>query len=294
MNIIQQPTLFGEAKRLNFTSLEPNNLTIVSWNVQNPSEQRAEKQFSYLKQCHHDVQIVLLNELKAGKGLEIWKRNLEWEGFSVFVPTMVDMKTTEYLTIAAMRCEPGQCKQLAGFPWLTSKTRIISLEIEAPNFNGLIIGAYFPTHSQFSTASSVAIKQQFHDDFVSNLLKYRLFSARPVIIIGDLNILPENHLPPEPCFSVWDKFLPQLSKMDMVDLYAKLNPSSHDHSWESPTHGKRWRLDHVISDTGLVKKTRTCRLDHEPRLLNLSDHSAIVVSFGDREAPPSERCNPVH
>ncbi|WP_232007358.1 endonuclease/exonuclease/phosphatase family protein [Mycobacterium intermedium] len=65
-----------------------------------------------------------------------------------------------------------------------------------------------------------------------------------------------------------------------IDIWRARHPRTREYSWFSPTKANNgFRLDHAYARPGLNERVVSCEFDHTPRLLNETDHSALIVSI---------------
>jgi exonuclease III len=107
-------------------------------------------------------------------------------------------------------------------------------------------------------------------------------SDRPFMLIGDLNT-GRNDLDIEGRgvpFACADLFLNLQDHAGLIDLWRAVNGEQRDWTWRSRING--FRVDHAFGNATLVDRYPAvrCWLDHEPRLANMTDHSAILVHCG--------------
>jgi resolvase-like protein len=103
----------------------------------------------------------------------------------------------------------------------------------------------------------------------------------PLLIIGDFNT-GRNDLDIEGNgirFDCADLFIDLCDHAGLVDLWRFRHGERREWTWRSAKNG--FRIDHAFGNPAFVNcfpKYR-CEIDHEPRLLGLTDHSAITVDL---------------
>jgi exodeoxyribonuclease-3 len=103
----------------------------------------------------------------------------------------------------------------------------------------------------------------------------------PLLVIGDLNT-GRNDLDIEgngTRFDCADQFLGLSDQAGLIDLWRFREGDRRDWTWRSAKNG--FRIDHAFGNRTLVDRfpAYTCKIDHEPRLTGLTDHSAIIVEL---------------
>lgn len=107
----------------------------------------------------------------------------------------------------------------------------------------------------------------------------------PALVLGDLNIIDPVHdgdlpyvLKEEP-----QAYADHLGTHGLVDLWRANNPDSIEASWVDHS-GVGCRYDHAFATTDAARHVTGCSLDHAPRDLELTDHSALTVRLSPRPA----------
>jgi exonuclease III len=103
----------------------------------------------------------------------------------------------------------------------------------------------------------------------------------PLLVIGDFNT-GRNDLDIEgngARFDCADQFLGLSDQAGLIDLWRSREGDRREWTWRSAKNG--FRIDHAFGNQALVDRfpTYRCEIDHEPRLLGFTDHSAIVVDL---------------
>ena len=132
-----------------------------------------------------------------------------------------------------------------------------------------ILGCYFPQRkakaSFFRRCMEAAIQ----------------LSHLPLLIIGDFNT-GRNDLDIEGTgtrFDCSDQFIGLCEQAGLTDLWRFRHGARREWTWRSAKNG--FRIDHAFGNQAFINRfpTYRCEIDHEPRLLGLTDHSAIVVDL---------------
>jgi exodeoxyribonuclease-3 len=111
-------------------------------------------------------------------------------------------------------------------------------------------------------------------------------AGKPVLLLGDFNILEPGHKPRYPFFAPFEyDFYRSLSDSHgLADAFRHLHPDASEYSWVGRT-GDGYRYDHAFCSQGLRNLITACDYLHEPRTARLSDHSALTMSLA--LAPPA-------
>lgn len=64
-----------------------------------------------------------------------------------------------------------------------------------------------------------------------------------------------------------------------TDLWRSLHPGQREYSWYSCPGNNGFRLDYIFAAPELTRKSFACEFDHAPRLVEETDHSALVASL---------------
>jgi len=249
-------------------------IEILSWNLQNPSKQRAQKQTEYL--LNSTANVLILTELKTGVASEYIIGTLEANGFNLFFG--VNLEKDDYFTIIATR-------------GLTSKPLMSTSKLQPPQQRvvgidvifGLgalsIIGMYVPAHAgKFATPEKIMSKNNFHDQIIDVVNKYFRGGSYRLIIGGDLNIIEPKHIPSDNTYIQWEGFYKFFIENFMLDAFRLKKPNAIEHSWYSH-QGGGLRLDHFFVDKRLGLSVVDCYYSHEPRENKLSDHSVMILKL---------------
>jgi exodeoxyribonuclease-3 len=175
---------------------DSTKLKILSWNIQNPSLERAKKQTEWLIKMNSDI--LILTEVKDSNGFNIIRMQLEFYGYK-----LIYNKSNSYFTVIALRKINYKEREIS---LVLEQQR--SVFIELCTFIGKIglIGTYVPTNSR--DPETLLIKKQFQDSLISEIKKFfsNKYQELSLIIAGDLNILDPSHYPRYPQFDRWNYF----------------------------------------------------------------------------------------
>jgi exodeoxyribonuclease-3 len=106
----------------------------------------------------------------------------------------------------------------------------------------------------------------------------------PLLAIGDFNT-GRNDLDIEgngTRFDCADQFIALHEQAGLIDLWRFRHGERREWTWRSSKNG--FRIDHAFGNQAFINRfpTYRCEIDHEPRLLGLTDHSVIVIDLDNR------------
>ena len=130
------------------------------------------------------------------------------------------------------------------------------------------MGCYFPQGKAKST-------------FFARCAEIATAARTPLLIIGDFNT-GRNDLDIEGngvAFDCADLFVGLSERAGLADLWRSRQGERREWTWRSAKNG--FRIDHALANQALIDRfpDYRCEIDHEPRLLGLTDHSAIIVDL---------------
>lgn len=239
---------------------------MLTLNIANPSAARAERQLEWISE--RTEQVLVLTETSPGAGTELILSRLTSAGWQV---RSLPLSTDERGVAIASRLVPlPRGENIVEF--LPSRAEPLAL----PGFS--VIGLYVPSRDE--SEHKTERKRRFCNDIS------RFFAAGDpgnVVVIGDLNVLEPIHRPHYNVFRDWEyRFYDQFSVHGLVDAYRLHNPTSVEHSWVD-YEGHGYRFDHAFVSESIAHKVVSCGYDHEPREMNLSDHSALALELDWRD-----------
>ncbi|WP_263262016.1 exodeoxyribonuclease III [Pseudomonas sp. RIT-PI-S] len=165
-----------------------------------------------------------------------------------------------------------------------------------------IMNGYFPQGESRDHPTKFPAKERFYAD-LQQLLERHHQQAMPVVVMGDMNISPEDSdigIGPEN-MKRWLRtgkcsFLPEerewlgrLKQWGLVDTWRHLHPEVNDvFSWfdyrsrgfeDTPRRGLR--IDLIMASTGLLPRVRAAGVDYQLRGMEKpSDHAPIWLELG--------------
>jgi exodeoxyribonuclease-3 len=244
------------------------NFVVLCWNVQNPSIERAGKQFLWLRK--QPANIFVLTECKRSEGCLFLERCFQTYGYRVIFPKPME---NEYGVLVASKDKLTPSIFSEHLDYLPTRVNSVIM----PYFNAQIevIGLYAPSRG-FDTGERKDKKKHFLSSFLKALGTAPI-PALHRILCGDFNILEPEHIPHYMEFEDWEYyFYCALEKYQLQDAFRYLHPAAKEYSWFGRS-GDGYRYDHCFVSPGLVPLIDQCYYLHEPRELKLSDHSAMIT-----------------
>jgi exodeoxyribonuclease III len=249
-------------------AIEPK-IGIITLNVQHASSERSGSQARWLSD-HENADIVVLTEVAAGKSAHTLVELLEASGYNVIMPSDA---AGQYRVIVASRIG------VIGLGVFTSRIRhrFVSVRLAVGSTTLDLVGVYVP--SRGSANQRNVAKRLFQSELSDLLLSCAetIRSRRSTIVVaGDLNVVEPDHVPFHKVFGEWEyDFYRSFERCGLTDAFRYLNPTRVEHSWYGRKSGSGYRFDHIF--TNRPDTLVSCKYVHEPRMLGLSDHSAIVA-----------------
>lgn len=250
--------------------LDTSTLTILNWNIQNPSEKRAQNQIEWM--LEKKPNIILLTEAKESKGCFYIIDKLENSGYSTYLPTKIG---GDYCVIMAWTGFEGTIKKI-NMDFLPHRIQCLSCETSLGNIN--VVGMYVPSRGPQERRN--VDKRKFQHE-VSKLFHnlYTKNEAHRYVVCGDLNVVERNHIPHYSVFGEWEyTFYESFIDNGLIDIFTFLYPEHQEHSWFG-RKGDGYRFDHFFIEKELLLYVENCWYDHEPRLDKMSDHSAMMITL---------------
>lgn len=241
-----------------------SELSLLTFNIGNPSLERAQRQLAWLAGRHEGV--LVLTETKDSAGCRLLADAFTSAGYHVAYPLPRD---GDYGVLIASKITASTDDFGSRVGYLPSRAAAITLAAPAGPID--VIGAYVP--SRDAGAEKTERKRKWLHACQSALASR---PSRAAVFLGDLNVLEPGHQPHYPFFAAFEyDFYRQLTDTcDLVDAFRALNPDTVEHSWVGRT-GDGYRYDHVHCTRDLASGLLSCDYIHQPRLDRLSDHSAL-------------------
>lgn len=246
-----------------------NEISILTWNIRNPSLERAKLQSIWFENRNEDI--FVLTEIKNSKGCIFLKDFFISKGFYVIFP---DIKGRDYGSMLVSKFPISlSFKNLDYQNFKSPRVSFGEILFHMLSFN--LVGIYVPSRDR--SEEKIKRKRFFIDSFMRFIQEYKTRS--PMIICGDLNVLELNHVPKYPIFSSWEyDFYNFFIGLGMVDAWKLLNKDKIEYSWVGRT-GNGYRYDYFFIDKTLIPFLSECNFIHQPREDKLSDHSALYIKL---------------
>lgn len=245
------------------------DLTVLNWNISNPSFQRARQQIRWITDM--DADVIILTEAKLSQGSQFLRDELELYGYRVFFP---EPDNNGYCTLVATKDSSSYLVQV-NVEFLPC--RAVFVRSSNPiDFD--VVGIYVPSRGPKQKRNLDKRRFQYH---ISSLLRYFVNDNRSngLIVGGDLNVVERNHVPYYSHFGEWEyEFYESFSSIGLVDAYRQLHPEVREYSWFGRT-GNGYRFDHFFVSKHMASRIVECRYLHQARGQNLSDHSAMYLTM---------------
>ena len=249
-------------------------LSLLTFNIGNPSADRAQRQLSWL--AGRDEHVLVLTETKASVGCQLLADAFTATGWSVSYPRPQD---GGYGTMIASRI-PAVAEPFGErIGYLDSRAAAVTMKLPAGPLR--VIGMYVP--SRDAGAEKTERKRKWLAACHAALTGST--AAPPAVVLGDLNVLEPGHQPHYPFFAPfeYDFYRALVTEHGMTDAFRHLHPHEREYSWVGRT-GDGYRYDHAFCSRTLASQITACDYLHQPRLEKLSDHSALSVRLS--LAPP--------
>jgi exodeoxyribonuclease III len=247
---------------------DESNISVLCWNIANPSVERAAKQADWLK--NRSETVIVLTETKKSEGCLMLERF--FKSFIGWKVVFLKPEENEYGVMIISR-HPIQLSWFCqSITYLQS--RCVSVKLEVRNQEIEVIGVYVP--SRDSSAEKIEKKKAFLNQLRTTLDSQQNLSK--IIFCGDFNILEPNHKPHYSFFEEWEYNFYNIVCSSLRDAFRHFNPTSLEYSWIG-RKGDGYRYDHSFISPDLLPFARNCTYVHEPRLMKLSDHSAVTTTL---------------
>lgn len=259
------------------------SLDVLTFNLNNPSRERAKRQLRYL--AGRPDPVLVLTEAARSAGCEFLAVQFEAAGYHVaFLPPMAG--TRERGVMIVSRLAAYSLPLPIGY--LPQRAVAVTVQTETGPLD--IIGVYVP--SRDASEAKVTRKKRFLEELRAALPDGETGAH---LVIGDFNLLEPTHVPQYRIFQSWEYgFYTGLEVAGYRDAFRLVAPDALDYSWVGRT-GDGYRYDHAHVSGPLADHVRGCRYVHEPRTGGdrLTDHSALTVSLALTASEPLDVTDPV-
>lgn len=242
-------------------------LSLLTFNIGNPSTGRAERQLAWL--AGRDEHILVLTETKASAGCRLLADAFTAAGYIVVSP---EPQPGEYgaMVVSKVEAHPDQFGDKLDY--LPARAAAATVPTSAGCVR--VIGMYVP--SRDAGYEKTERKRKWLAACRNALAATR--DHCHTILLGDLNILEPDHHPRYSFFAPfeYDFYTGLRRDHGLVDVFRHLHPGTVEHSWVGRT-GDGYRYDHVFCSASLRDHIAWCGYLHQPRQEGLSDHSALAA-----------------
>lgn len=251
--------------------MQDSLIQVLNWNVRNPGLARAKDQCLWLGQQNFDV--IILTELKSSAGytqLHDWLIDM---GYSVF-PSRSEPESG-YRVLLGIR---GMSARSTSLSCDVTSQRAVAAAFRAPLGDLRLLGLYVPSRGP---AAGRNLKKREFQCQVANTIRDLVSQSElgNLLIAGDMNVVERGHIPRYAHFGEWEyAFYDLLAQSPLVDAFRHLHPSDREYSWIGHS-GNGYRFDHFFISQGLLSYVKACFYIHDPRELQLSDHSAMSLTL---------------
>jgi exodeoxyribonuclease-3 len=261
--------------------MTPGELSLLTFNIGNPSAERAERQLAWL--AGRDEHILVLTETKASAGCQLLADAFGTAGWAVAFP-VPDNGDYGTMIVSRLPATPVPFGDQIGY----LPARAAAVRIDAGGKPLLVTGLYVP--SRDASPEKIERKRKWLaacGDVIGN--------DPPAILLGDLNILEPDHQPRYPFFVPfeYDFYRSLTGRHGMTDMFRRLHTDLADYSWVGRT-GDGYRYDHAFCAGEFRDYITTCEYVHEPRVDRLSDHSALTVRLSMSPPEPLPVTDPAN
>jgi exodeoxyribonuclease-3 len=256
---------------------------VLTFNLNRPSTQRAERQLAYL--AGRPEHVLVLTETAPSAGCDLLADRFRSAGHHVLFPRPPEPGERGVMLVSRLALRPSPVR----FGYLPHRAVAATVDTAAGPLE--IVGLYVP--SRDATPEKTARKRQFLAEC------RRAIPAGPAeggrLVIGDFNVLEPDHRPRYGTFQAFEyDFYRWLGDAGYADAFRTLYPGAAEYSWVGRT-GDGYRYDHAHLSAGLAGALTACRYLHEPRTApdRLTDHSALSLHLAVAALAPLPVADPV-
>ncbi|MFI6694967.1 endonuclease/exonuclease/phosphatase family protein [Streptomyces sp. NPDC050433] len=245
----------------------PEPLGVLTFNLNNPSRERAGLQLPWL--ADRPERVLVLTETVASKGCDFLAERFTAAGYAVSFPTPGAGERGAMIVSRLPLDGPAPC----AVDYLPHRATAATIKTTGGPLD--VIGLYVP--SRDATPAKTERKRRFLDACRATIPPGTVPAAR--LVLGDFNILEPTHDPHYRFFQPFEyEFYNWLGDAGYRDAFRLLRPTAADYSWVGRT-GDGYRYDHAFASTALADKVIACDYVHEPRTARLTDHSALSLQL---------------
>ncbi|MFJ8739544.1 endonuclease/exonuclease/phosphatase family protein [Embleya sp. NPDC127516] len=253
----------------------PSTLDVLTFNLNNPSRQRAERQLAYL--AARPEQVHVLTETADSAGCAFLEERFTAAGYSVTFPRPEQRGERGVMVVSRLATRP------APFAVGYLPHRAVAVTVDTDRGPLDVIGLYVP--SRDASPEKRERKERWLRECAAVLPDGRT-GAR--VVLGDLNVLEPDHSPRYRFFAPFEyDFYGAFGRAGYADAFRTLYADALEYSWVGKT-GDGYRYDHAHVSAGLGGALLDCSYVHEPRTgpNRLTDHSALTVRLAVTASVP--------
>ena len=153
--------------------------------------------------------------------------------------------------------------------------RFIKCSVEDINHPFDLVGIYIPSRNR--QENKILRKKRFCDICLEKLSNMK----DNLVLCGDYNLVPVNHIPHYSVYFQWEyQFLQKLTDMKLIDAHEYLHSDLQEYSWQGRT-GNGYRYDYIHVYSLMKTMIKDCHYIHETRKgeRKITDHSGIYMEF---------------
>ncbi|MFD6936229.1 endonuclease/exonuclease/phosphatase family protein [Streptomyces goshikiensis] len=257
-------------------------LDVLTFNLNNPSRERAERQLAYL--AARPEQVLVLTETASSAGCRFLEERFLAVGYSVTFPRPKAAGERGVMIVSRLAARELD----TGVDFLPHRAAGVTVDTDSGPLD--VIGLYVPSRN--ATEEKTERKRTFLQTCRSKL---PFAEGATRVVIGDFNVLEPGHVPRYTKFSPFEyEFYNWFGMAGYTDAFRALYPDDLEYTWVGRT-GDGYRYDHAFVSGGLADGLRGCSYVHEPRTMadRLTDHSALTVGLGVTAVAPLAVSDPV-
>ncbi|MFF4748868.1 endonuclease/exonuclease/phosphatase [Streptomyces sp. NPDC002514] len=249
-------------------------LDVLTFNLNNPGRERAERQLAYL--AARPEPVLVLTETADSAGCDLLAGRFTAAGYDVAFPRPARGERG-VMVVSRLATRPGTAE--TGY----LPHRCVSVTVDTDEGPLDVIGLYVP--SRDATDAKKTRKRTFLDQCRAGIPQAE-DSLR--LVLGDFNLLEPAHIPRYRFFQPFEYgFYEWLGQSGYRDAFRALHPRAAEYSWVGRT-GDGYRYDHAHVSAVLASALRACTYVHDVRTGpdRLTDHSALSVSLALHPVKP--------
>ncbi|MGW4033325.1 endonuclease/exonuclease/phosphatase family protein [Streptomyces sp. NPDC004838] len=253
----------------------PGTCDVLTFNLNNPSRQRAERQLAYL--VARPESVLVLTETADSAGCTFLAERFTAAGYAVAFPRPEQRGERGVMIVSRLATRPAPF----AIGYLPHRAAAVTIDTDEGPLD--VIGLYVP--SRDASPEKKERKRRWLKECAAALPDGRT-GAR--IVLGDFNVLEPGHTPRYRFFAAFEYgFYEAFGEAGYVDAFRALHPTALEYSWVGKT-GDGYRYDHAHVSAGLGSALRDCLYVNEPRTraARLTDHSALAVRLALTAAAP--------